>query len=380
MRLPEVVGRYVLPAKGVAPTAATARRVASVAWSAYRRDDVATSLPAALGLDVSDACNIACTVCSREIARDPRRSPFLPLARFVQVVDEVRPAYLLLSGYGETLLNRELASMVAHATAVGSRVTVVSNGTLLDGDRARALLDAGLAKLKVSLDGATPDVYARHRQGADLDKVLHNVDRLLAMRDALRSPGPAVEPQMVLFRDNLDQAVPLLELCRARWPGVEPNFLPMYTYGDQAGFVDLALPVGDAAARATVSVAGGRARALGMWRAAASLDAIAAQMDPARRVGACAVPWWSAIVSTDGELSPCCHHTVRGASVGNVFARPFAEVWNGEAMRAFRRRLREDRCADRVCASCRQDDAPLEGVFERVGKVVGGRGAPATAR
>ena len=75
------------------------------------------------------------------------------------------------------------------------------------------------------------------------------------------------------------------------------------------------------------------------------------------------MPWYQATVSTDGLVSPCCHHSVGGTAVGNAFELGFAAVWNGPEMQRFRRKLRVDRGADTVCASCRHDDAPMDRAF-----------------
>jgi radical SAM protein with 4Fe4S-binding SPASM domain len=366
----DLVGRYLVPFSVVPLSPANVVKVGRTLLSSYQSKDVA-ALPSAVGIDVSDACNIACAVCSREVDWDKRHTAILKFDDFVRLYDPIRPAYLSLSGYGETLLNKQLPQMVAHATAAGSRVNIVTNGTLLDAGRAHALLEAGLAKMKVSIDAAEPDVYAKVRAGGDLEKVLRNITQLLAMRDANRKPGPMVEIQFVLFRDNVDQVCKLIELCHARLPNVEPNLLVMFTYGEQPGFVAKTIPFGDPEALAELRRARVLAEGYGFRRTVGSLDAAIVQLTRDLQSAPCYVPWYSCLVSTDGEVYPCCYHSIRGTSVGNAFQEPFAEIWNGPRMRAFRAQLREKRCADKVCATCRYEDAPMDRVFGAVAKVPG---------
>lgn len=368
--LPGLVGRYLYPAKVVPPTPANLGRVARSLRDSYRRGPRAEALPAAVGIDVSDACNIACRVCSREVDWDRRDTAILPMDRFLHLYEQTRPLYLSLSGYGETLLNKNLAAMVAHGTRHGSLVNVVTNGTLLDDQRASDLLDAGLAKLKVSVDAADPEVFAKVRERGDLELVLGNVERLVMMRDARRLPGPMVEIQFTMFRENLDQVEPMLRLCHRRFHGIQPYFHIMFTYGRQQAFVERSLPDGDAAAIEVFRRAAALARELGFVRSAASLDAALAQLTTDLSQAPCYVPWYSALISTDGDVYPCCYHSIRGTSVGNALERPFAEIWNGPEMAAFRQALTRRRCDDRVCAPCRYSDGPLERVFgvaERLG-------------
>ena len=354
-----VVGRYLYPARAVPLNARTVRRIADSIRSSYRSGDIA-SMPSAVGIDVSDVCNIACAVCSREVDWDKRDTALLKLERFEHLYDQTRPVYLSLSGYGETLLNKHVPAMVAYATQRGSHVMLVTNGTLLDEARATALLDAGLAQLKVSVDAADPDVYARVREGADLEVVLANVARLLALRGTRRLPK--VELQFTIFRDNVDQVEKLVHLCADRLPTVEPYFHVMFTYGEQAAFVEKSLPVGSDAV-GTLRRAADLARRLRFIRTASSLDTAITQLTTDLSSAPCFIPWYACIISTDGDVYACCHHTIRGTRLGNAFTTPFAEIWNGEAMRTFRAGLRTQRCADKVCATCRYEDAPMERLF-----------------
>ena len=86
MRLPGIVGRYLYPARMVPPTRHNLERVAGSLAAAYARSDLAAAGPAAVGIDVSDACNIACAICAREVDRDPRRRALVSLDEFISTI------------------------------------------------------------------------------------------------------------------------------------------------------------------------------------------------------------------------------------------------------------------------------------------------------
>ena len=65
--------------------------------------------------------------------------------------------------------------MVREAKALGSSVELITNGTLLSKAVSTELVAAGLDKLWVSLDGATPESYTDVRLGAALPEVLNNL-------------------------------------------------------------------------------------------------------------------------------------------------------------------------------------------------------------
>jgi len=65
--------------------------------------------------------------------------------------------------------------MVVKGKALGSKVELITNGTLLSETFSSQFVKAGLDILWVSLDGVTPESYADVRPGAELDEVVTNV-------------------------------------------------------------------------------------------------------------------------------------------------------------------------------------------------------------
>src|SRR4051812_39242399 len=98
-----LIGRYLVPFSGIPLSPTNVSKVGRTLLASYQSKDEAAALPSAVGIDVSDACNIACAVCSREIDWDKRHTALLKFEDFVHLYDPIRPAYLSLSGYGETL-------------------------------------------------------------------------------------------------------------------------------------------------------------------------------------------------------------------------------------------------------------------------------------
>ncbi|WP_461394963.1 radical SAM/SPASM family putative metalloenzyme maturase, partial [Deferrisoma sp.] len=77
-----------------------------------------------------------------------------------------------------------------------------SNGLLLDGARARSLVEAGLGRICLSLDAVSPATFARIREGGDVGAL----DRAFAaLAEAERAVGRRVEKgiEFVAMRDNV---------------------------------------------------------------------------------------------------------------------------------------------------------------------------------
>ncbi|HXL46851.1 MAG TPA: radical SAM protein, partial [Candidatus Binatia bacterium] len=113
-------------------------------------------LPRSLYLETTSRCNSLCETCILTFGgREPQKD--LAWEEFRRVVDRF-PALerALLHGIGEPLLNRDLPRMITHLKGRGATVLFNSNATTLNRRLGRALVDAGLDELRVSLDGTTP--------------------------------------------------------------------------------------------------------------------------------------------------------------------------------------------------------------------------------
>jgi MoaA/NifB/PqqE/SkfB family radical SAM enzyme len=113
------------------------------------------SSPTVLSLDLSYACNLACTTCRcPTIDADtghPRLSRELAL-RAVEEFGRAGGATVSIVG-GEPLLVPYVYEVLATATSLGLRTLIITNGVAATERNAARLIDAGLSMATVSMDG-----------------------------------------------------------------------------------------------------------------------------------------------------------------------------------------------------------------------------------
>ena len=100
-------------------------------------------------LEITNVCNLTCAFCPGT----RREKRFLSLEEFKILSAKLRPYtdYLYFHLMGEPLLHPELGEFLAHAGALGFRVILTTNGTLLP-ERENLLLSApALHKVNISL-------------------------------------------------------------------------------------------------------------------------------------------------------------------------------------------------------------------------------------
>ncbi|MCC6420138.1 MAG: GTP 3',8-cyclase MoaA [Gemmataceae bacterium] len=131
-----------------------------------------------LRISVTDRCNLRCTYCMDEDVAFMDRSELLTfeeIARFVRIAAPLGIDKVRLTG-GEPLMRRELPDLVRMLCAIdGIRdVGLTTNGILL-ADHARALYDAGLRRINISLDALSPERFRELARRDGLDRVLAGI-------------------------------------------------------------------------------------------------------------------------------------------------------------------------------------------------------------
>lgn len=107
--------------------------------------------------EMTQACDLVCKHC-RADARPARDFGELTFAEGIRLLNDVRAmgCPLIVMTGGDPAKRPDLVDLVRHGTAIGLRVALTPSATpLVTKDLLAQLADAGLARLAVSLDGAT---------------------------------------------------------------------------------------------------------------------------------------------------------------------------------------------------------------------------------
>jgi radical SAM protein len=106
------------------------------------------------------ACNLACVHCraSAQTAPEPDELTTQEVLDLIDQLAEFSQPIFVISG-GEPLMRPDIYDIAAYGTQRGLRMAVSPNGTLLSGEAVSNLLEAGVKRISVSIDGSTA---ARH--------------------------------------------------------------------------------------------------------------------------------------------------------------------------------------------------------------------------
>jgi radical SAM protein with 4Fe4S-binding SPASM domain len=189
---------------------------------------------------------------------------------------------LKLSYRGESLLHPKVVEMVDYAKKRGILdVYFNTNGTLLTKGKCLRLIQAGLDRISVSVEGTDPVAFERERIGAKFYKILNNIDNLLELRQ----------------RENVSH--PKIRIQTVRLPGIDlveyKNFWESHC--DEVAVVDF---------KDTKN------RKLGM----------------VHNNWACPQLWQRMTIEWNGAIMPCNNDDYRLLSPGNVKTKTVSSSWH----------------------------------------------------
>jgi MoaA/NifB/PqqE/SkfB family radical SAM enzyme len=142
-----------------------------------------------LKLDYDTSCNLACPSCRR-------RHCTTPTDRAVRIHEAIMSSRLVgsvgrlqLTGAGDPLASRLYWQLLLDLPRVNpsARVTLFTNGLLLDADRWEAMGSTRdrVDSVIISVDAATPETYRANR-GGSWEKLWRNIEIVKRLREAVR--------------------------------------------------------------------------------------------------------------------------------------------------------------------------------------------------
>jgi MoaA/NifB/PqqE/SkfB family radical SAM enzyme len=272
--------------------------------------------PLYINVEATNACNLRCTMCSRD---GSRKSGFMNLDLFRRIIDQAPQAGVYevsLFLAGESLLHKDLPYMVEYTVDHGLESWLVTNGTLLTKEKSQQLLDAGLDNIWISLDGDTKEDYESLRPGADFDEVVQNLVDLLTLKREKGDGKPDVRIHMLKTRDNPHQEV-------------RQEFLDIFK----------GLPLDKVVSRNPHD-----------WRGEKQGIDIG---DGGNLYYPCEALWSAMSIAWDGRVLGCSADLNGNHVFGDLNHQSIMEVWNCEDMVRHRRLLREGRYRELpLCAEC----------------------------
>ena len=328
-----------------------------------RSEAAALAKPVCLYLETTNRCNLLCTTCPRTyVELEPPADMSWEL--FTSIVDQVPNLQrAVLHGVGEPMLVKDLPRMVRHLKDRGAYVLFNTNGTVLNERNGRALIEAGLDELRVSLDAAHAATYRAVRGKNYFDRILRNVRAFRALQEREGHDRPRVSAWLTGLKETIAELPAFVRV--AAEIGVKEVYLQRLVFFEDDA-IGQARPDQALYERMTreeaalIDEAAALARDLGM-----SFSASGAASEPGMSLKRqddgspwklCRRPWTVMYFTANGRALPCCiapfsQRGYENYTLGDATQQSLREIWDGSAYGSFREALLSDQ-PPTACAGC----------------------------
>ncbi len=328
-----------------------------------RRGDQAAQRPVCIYLETTNRCNLLCTTCPRTYEElEPPADMSWEL--FTSIVDQIPNLQrAVLHGIGEPMLVRNLPRMVRYLKDRGTYVLFNTNGTLLNERNGRALIEAGLDELRVSLDASNAKSFMAVRGKDYFGRILRNVRAFRNLQEREGTDRPRVSAWLTGLKETIAELPAFVQV--AAEIGVREVYLQRLVFFENDS-IGLARPdqalyeqmTREEAAYLETATELARAHGItfGASGGASEPGTSLKRHDDGSPWTLCRRPWTVMYFTANGRALPCCiaPFSQRGYehyTLGDATQQTLQEIWNGAAYGSFREALLSDE-PPAACANC----------------------------
>lgn len=249
--------------------------------------------------EVTDHCNATCIMCPRDKHEHGREHGIMDQKAYEKSIDEVvalGAQKIVLTGFGEPMLDKRLELKISYAKSKGLSTYIISNGSVLNSKRARAILEAGLDEIRVSFYGMRPETYNAVMQGLDFNKTMAGMLEFLRLRNEMKAKTK-VQISYLEMEENKSDAGLFREFWEPKVDAIE--IWRPHNFGDGRDYRFRTL-------EPEVKTTCGRPEN-----------------------GPLQIQW-------NGEVIPCCYDYNNQIILGNAFESPILDILNGAKYRLLR--------------------------------------------
>lgn len=174
-------------------------------------------LPVTMGLEVINRCNVSCKMChGAQIYKTTGAFPPLKIMKFEEIkhlFKNMKIGGLTLEGYySEPTMHPEFIEIAKFVKSKGGIISVITNGMLINKERAKQMVDIGFNNIFLSLHGGSKDVAEDVMEGANFNRIVENMKHLNRLKQQKGAKCPNVIIMFIAMRRNFQDLPKLIEI------------------------------------------------------------------------------------------------------------------------------------------------------------------------
>jgi radical SAM protein with 4Fe4S-binding SPASM domain len=273
--------------------------------------------PTTVSVELVNKCNYKCTMCFTVNHEGPMIS--LNLEDVCRLIDECAENGLMtlfLGSGSEATIYPQLLQVVEHACARIPDVALFTNGSRLNPELSRQLIDKGVSRVNISLDAATQATYSKIRGKDNLSSIESNIDALISLKNHYQRP--LVRVSFCKQPLNSHEEMEFIAKWSNRVDSVEIQSL--HTFDNMSSL-----------SKCTAS----------------NFDDVNLTDNDTY----CYSPFSYLAVWSSGDISPCCTFHGQKLVLGNIHNSTLSQAWSSSMMNSIRKQF-SMKALNSICSDC----------------------------
>jgi len=291
--------------------------------------------------EITTSCYLKCIMCEHTYWKDKSYlNQNITFKQFKKLIDQIANLkWINVTGEGSSFLNPDFMKILRYLKSRNIYVDFSHDFFFMTDEIARELIELGIERIYISLDGATKKTYEKIRVGSNFNKVIKNIKRFIQLKKEMNSPIPEICFRMAFFKHNIHEVKKMIDLISslggAKDLGDEPsiNFVGLLEFKETKGWVreipqNVIRKVNKKAKKYGITV---------FWSHPSHDESEKPPLDYC-------IAWTEPYIMIRGHIVPCCgvlmsnkRKFLEKYAFGNAYKKPLKKIWNSKRYKEFRK-------------------------------------------
>ena len=288
--------------------------------------------PYALSIEPTTACNLGCPECPSGLKKFTRPTGKLSIDFHEKILEAVGNNVFYINYYfqGEPFLNPDFLTFIQQAKAKKIYSSTSTNAHFIDTKKAEEIVESGLDRLIISIDGLTQKTYENYRINGKLEKVIEGAKQMVKAKKKLQTKTPHLIFQFLVVKPNEHEIKDVFKLANAlKIDEVRLKSAQVYAYKNGNPLI----PEQEKHSRY-------KRQKDGTYKMKHETG------------NHCWRMWSSTVFTWDGKVVPCCFDKDAQHVLGSIENEKFSSLWKNKTYDNFRQAILTNRNEIDICKNC----------------------------
>jgi len=304
-------------------------------------------IPSYIEVEVTTKCNLRCKMCEHTYWKEP--SIDMTFKQFKYIIDQFpNLKWIGLTGIGESFINKDFMKMLEYVKSKDIYVELYDTFFFINENKARKIIELGVDRIFASIDATTKETYESLRVGSNYDRVWKNVKKFNDLKKEMNCTHyPELCFHYITCKDNIHEVLDYLDLLYNL--NIDVHFVQyarmLHKYKETR---DMFTEVPETIQNRILK----KGNELGinvLWNA---------NLPKTKPPLHTCTAWYMPFIFVTGDVISCCAENEqndrewqKAVSLGNIFEKPFKEIWYDKKYRNMRKKLKKGICP-KECRNC----------------------------